>query len=364
MTARIRLAAAAVAAFSATAVTAPARAAEGFELTPNGNFQLDWNRYSNDDDAFEDRHDFRRARLGLALKAGSIDAKIEYDAKPQAWTDAFVRWQLAEGQFLRAGQFKQPIGLEELTPDRVTTFMEQAAPLSLGAISRRSGVDYQLVRPMWTFTVSAFGQNFDGTNPGQGFGARGTWTPVADDTDLLHFGLAATSENPDSDAVRLRARSETSLLDTRLVDTGAFANADRLNRLGLEGAWVHGPWSVQSEYFQVEGTRDAGAEPKGTGWYVFGSWFVTGESRGYKNGAFDTPKLDDGGAWELGLRYSTVDLDDGPVLGGEQSNWTAGLTYYVSKHVRFMANYVAVDAERRGIESDPDVLEFRAQLTF
>jgi phosphate-selective porin OprO/OprP len=337
----------------------------GWSVAPIGNLQYDFNRFRSDRFQFEDAHGFRRARLGLQVKNGSwFEAKMEFDLEPQQWTDVYVKLASERLGAVKLGHFKQPIGLEELTSSKWVTFMERGLPTALD-LARRIGAEYSYAGSNWSVAGSYFTQDSVGANDGDGFALRGTWLPIRDDGDLLHLGVAVTTEDPDSGTARFRARPEARLTDRRLVDTGTLSNVDSIDRFGLEAAWVHGPWSVQSEYLRAEAQRDAGSDVAGNGWYVFGSWFPTGHSRTYKNGAFDAPKLADGEhAWEVGLRYSTIDLDDGGVNGGEQSDWTAGVTFYANKNVRFMANYVNVDSERNNVEDDPNILEFRAQLVF
>ena len=69
------------------------------------------------------------------------------------------------------------------------------------------------------------------------------------------------------------------------------------------------------------------------GYYIFGSFFLTGEHRPYKtsSGAFDRVKpknnLDGKGGWgalEFAARYSMLDLNDEDMNGGELSNFTLG----------------------------------------
>ena len=53
----------------------------------------------------------------------------------------------------------------------------------------------------------------------------------------------------------------------------------------------------------------------GDGFYVSGLWNITGETWGYKAGVPITPLPDEPGKgmWQLGLRYDTIDLNDGTV---------------------------------------------------
>ena len=66
--------------------------------------------------------------------------------------------------------------------------------------------------------------------------------------------------------------------------------------------------------------------------------------------------------WQVGLRYDTMDLDDGAVLGGRMDTLTAGVNWYWRSNFKVGLNYVKVDSERRGVEDNPNVLEARLQF--
>lgn len=88
-----------------------------------------------------------------------------------------------------------------------------------------------------------------------------------------------------------------------------------------------------------------------SGGYVYVSWCITGQSRPYLIAAGEFAPLvpeREAGAWELALRYSTVDLDDvrAGVLGGEAENVTLGLNWYANPGVRIMANLTRVNNGR------------------
>ncbi len=111
---------------------------------------------------------------------------------------------------------------------------------------------------------------------------------------------------------------------------------------------MFGPFSLQGEYFWTNTDAPDVDDPSFTGWYAFGSWFVTGESRTYNDGAFDRVKPTNNfyigqpgwGAVELALRYSALDLTDGGIEGGEQQNVTVGINWYLNPSYRIMLNYV------------------------
>ena len=103
----------------------------------------------------------------------------------------------------------------------------------------------------------------------------------------------------------------------------------------------------------------------GHGYYVAGSYVITGESRPYRNGAIGNVRpVHDHGAVEVALRYSEVDLDDGPVRGGKQQDWTLGANWYLGQHLKLQANYVWLRTDRAGASLDPEVFEARVQVAF
>lgn len=337
--------------------------ASDWTLGSTSYLQFDVNRFDSDRVEISDDASARRIRLGFEIKhASGVDARAEYDVPSNTWTDLFARYRFGGGHGVRIGQFRQPFNLDQLTSGRWTMMQERALPSAL-AINRRLGVDYQYVQPNWTVTASAFGQTLGGLDDGQGLAMRGTWLAWREGGDFLHFGMAVMQEEPDIGSSRFSARPEAGLANRVLVDSGRLAGVDRILRSGVEGVWVGGPYSLQAEYLRAEMQRDAG-DFQGQGYYLQGSWFVSGHQRRYKDGVMDGPKIEGDMGIELALRWSHLDLDDGAVQGGRARNVTAGINLYPRQNLRFTANYVLARSERRGLNDDPSVLELRAQLLF
>jgi phosphate-selective porin OprO/OprP len=125
----------------------------------------------------------------------------------------------------------------------------------------------------------------------------------------------------------------------------------------IEGAAVIGPWSVQSEVVTGRVRSAPHSDPQFWAFYMYGSYFLTGESRPYRlqTGLFDRlvpahPIAAGGrGAWEVALRYSEADLDDGDIRGGRLADITAGLNWYPTAATRWLLN--AVRSRRAGYDA-------------
>lgn len=346
------------------------------ELVLTGNWAWDHNGFGHlgqgiDATAFDDDHRFRRREVGVSLRRkGSYELAVQRDLEAGVWMDVSLRLD-AKGLLghdigtLRLGQFKTPVGFDGVGASRNTPFLESALPVQVAYAGRRIGAEWSLQRAAWLASAAWFdGGDLEGANEGSTLAARAAWVPRKSAGDVLHLGLAGSRERPDSGTTRMRARPEAGLTDVRLVDTGTLAGVNAIRRTGVEGLWIHGPWSLQGELLDVRAQRDGGRpDVAGQGGYLFGSWVVTGESRGYNGYATNVVPASTA-ALELLLRYSQLDLDDGQVLGGRQRNWTVGANWYLGRNFKLQANYVFAHARRAGVLRDPEAFGLRAQFHF
>ena len=67
------------------------------------------------------------------------------------------------------------------------------------------------------------------------------------------------------------------------------------------------------------------------------------------------------GAWEIAARFSSIDLTDGMVSGGEQDNITLALNWYPNPATRWMLNFVRADVDNLG---EVDFILTRWQVDF
>lgn len=347
----------------------------GSEVSLEGLVQFDYNQFDSDVvrlngdalDGSEADSELRRAEIVLKGKGpGMFNWVVGYDAKADKFLDTNVQYRFSGATTLTVGQYKQPNSLEELSSTKNNDFISKAMVTNTFGVARRLGAALSTGGDTWTLTGSVFGRELTrNLAHGSGYGARFTWMPVKEDGRMLHLGLSAVDYDTDADTVRIRTRPQADLAAQRLVDTGNLVASDRQQTLGVEGLWVEGPVKVQAEYMRSNIDRyHAAGDFTGDSWYVSGLWNVTGETWGYKNGVVTTggPSEPASGMWQLGLRYDTIDLDDGSVLGGQMDSWTAGVNWYWRSNYKFALNYVKVNSDRRGISDDPSILEARVQL--
>ncbi|MGB8365635.1 MAG: OprO/OprP family phosphate-selective porin [Rhizomicrobium sp.] len=183
-------------------------------------------------------------------------------------------------------------------------------------------------------------------------------------------------------------RPELRVDNVTFLNTGAI-NAKSAYTAGLEAAASYGPLLIQGENFWYGIERNnppAGAtDPRFSGWYVEGSWVLTGEPHPYNiaNASFTRPSpvepLDPAngawGAWELAGRYSSSDLDyditsktvADRVFGGRQNITSVGLNFYPNDVLRFMLDWQSVSLRNIGALSDNgnyNTVEIRTQVSF
>jgi phosphate-selective porin OprO/OprP len=161
------------------------------------------------------------------------------------------------------------------------------------------------------------------------------------------------------------------------VDTDEFY-ADGVDLLCFETSLVSGPLSFQAEYFRAITDSNDEGDPEFWGYYVYGSYFLTGESRDYviSKGTFTPdmpkhgfrPRKKTWGAWEVALRHSYIDLNDGNIRGGKERNSTIGVNWYLLGKQKLMLNYIRVDVKDRTNpfvdDGSADIFQIRFQVSF
>lgn len=368
---------------------------------------------------FIDGTEFRRLRL---FNSGEINKKIgwkveiDFAGGKVAISSAYMRFRdVAAGTDITIGNQKEPLQLDEMTSANYITFMERSLMstfypgYSVGALLTNN----KLLDDKLALAAGIF-------RPGEGRGAasgpgatedgdyaitlRATLAPVLEDKgeQVVHLGVdyrfhedpacgGATGPNttpptpgPLLRECRYRARAATHATGTYAVNTGDF-DADSIQQLGFELAAQMGIVSIQGEYMLVFVSNDRQfnaalnntGEPRFHAWYVQASIFPTGEFRPYSGGKFGRVKPEnelgkDGfGAIEIALRVDSVNLTDRAegVAGGNQTNYTLGVNWYLTPNARIMTNYVLATFDELALapglkEGHLQVVQSRFQVDF
>ena len=251
--------------------------------------------------------------------------------------------------------------MAEVTTSRWYTFMETPMVSDAFAPGRRIGLSATNWGDNHFVGAGIFGDEMhlnpkndddeDGNSRPERFGwsARGVYRPiVADDANkILHLGANYVSHAPQSDneeeEIRYRVRPEARFVDYRPLNTDKIKNTEDVSTWGLELAGKWNRFHAQSEYLQSKLNVKDEQDPEFSGWYAQVSYFLTDDSQPYNltDGEFG-PVVPNGrlGAFELAIRYSTLDLNDMDITGGEAKNTTVGLNWYVNNNIIFRANYI------------------------
>jgi phosphate-selective porin OprO/OprP len=160
--------------------------------------------------------------------------------------------------------------------------------------------------------------------------------PGADGNGYLHVGGSLLLSGSDTAAVwRAQPGSDVASF---YVDTGEL-NVDKSANLGFELLYSDGHgWSVQSEYVAARvDTVDFGTVGF-RGFYLLASWVLTGEFRAYNRDTGVAGRIEPRGRWgapEVYARWSMVDLEDGPVQGGQYDRFEVGFNWWATREWKF-----------------------------
>lgn len=379
----------------------------------------------------------RRARLGFGGKAfGDFEYNFLYEFGGSGAEDAAhiqELWLQYNGFLkpfhLRVGYFDPLAGMEANTSTNGLAFNERAAPAEVArglaggdfrsALQFFGNDDFKTAsgpKIGWLAGAAITGNTAGNINSAGSFQTQpfdeqlGYTGRVAvnfrwAEDEIVHLGVNGQYvEHPNDNTgagsavagrytIQLRDRPELRVDGTRLVDTGAL-NAAHANDYGFELGGQFKNFYGQAEYFgyDIDGDHATAttSSPNFHGYYVQGSWVITGEHRVYSlgNGAFNAPLVAHPFSWsghtwgalELAGRYSDLDLNyrqgvagaatpAGGVRGGEQEIYSASLIWYPNPIVRFLLLGQHVDIDRLNpaglrLNQGYDTVSLRSQLAF
>jgi phosphate-selective porin OprO/OprP len=334
----------------------------------------------------------RRIRLGAeGTIPGGLGYKCEADFAGAAvgFGDCLISYTPKNAPInIAIGNQETNNGLEQQSSSRFSSFIERAAFDDAFVNTRRLGINLGYVNSAGDFRINGglwSGHSIDGNFDDDSWigAARAVYSPLMGGNQL-HFGVnyqhrdfqsnngatASTSSGRAStnQLARYRARPFTQLTDQRFVDTGNYA-AKSDDIIGLEAAGIFKSLHIAAEGQYLKSNAYT-AECSGTprvcvgdtvtfnpatddpvdvlglfaanqwvpvgnpsywGGYIEAGYFLTGETRGYKNGTWDRTKVLNPfskggmGAFQVIGRVDYLDLDSNKLTNGCTNNFTTGV---------------------------------------
>ncbi len=355
--------------------------------------QMDWRTWDPEqgvgDPEFPGTFDIETKRFGLKGELTKhFEYEIEHEILPPTvvhdaakstkteWKDVFLRWRTMDTLQITGGRFKVPFGLEQNTGKSSTDFAYRTLASSTIAPGRDTGVmaNGRFFGRGLTYEVGFF--QHDGDNgrlkepqflaegdeldePGPSVAGRVTAAILRpfgapDAINGLRLGAAyTTGETPEG----LNSLRGQSVFGTANYFDRVYVKGLR-QRYGLELSWTPGPFGLKSEWMQSREERDGQGNRDqdlsdflSTGWYLSGTWILTGENKS-DDIEPDHPLFAGGiGAIEIGARYDELGFESakhaGPAFTNPRSDnlplskdrtWTFGVNWFTSKWVRVLVN--------------------------
>lgn len=365
-----------------------------------GRVMYDFNFLSAGDNYQVNGNEFRRVRLSVKGKATkNINYKVEVDlaGSDVNLRDVYLQFLFPENAGnLKLGSFTEPSSLDNMTSSNSMTFFERSMMSNTQPYIYNAGFMYANhklldgkigVQLAYTFNgYNNYKSAFTDTNIEGGANFIGRLTGIVlnnkEKKQVVHLGVNYERRDDNEDEYDYSFRVENHMGDKFKViaspdneDAIALGNFKNTSDIGFELATASGPLSLQAEYEMSSIVTDIDTY-KIAGYYAFASFFVTGEHRSYKNGAFGgiKPKsefcLKDGkfGALELVARYSVMDFSSYPGVADNNSiaNITAGFNWYLNKNTRIMYNYTNANFNDLMIYGDDNLMGhlLRFQVNF
>lgn len=328
--------------------------------------------------------EFRRARI---YTSGTIYSNIKFKFQMDfaggvaIIKDAYIQLTKLPGVGnLRVGNFKEPSGLAMLTSSKFITFMER--PLgnafdndrNIGAMIFNQHFDKRFSWYAGYFYPTDNSGKYQGDKYNLVFRVVGLPLYNIDHGyKVLHLGISYAYQFYDNTDIKFDVRPEAHLAPKYLNLNIDEANntADIVGEL----LFIYNSFALEGGFAKINLIPGANStyDESLYDFYAYNgsiSWFITGEHKNYVKSktVFDkvVPKKNFGqdggsGAFELALRYSSINLNNADLNGGKISDITGGLNWYLNPATKIAFNYIYSDVKNLG---KANIFQMRFQLVF
>ena len=338
---------------------------------------------------------FRRIRPVLE---GTLFRQVDFRFMPDFGQynpqiqEAYLELKTLPYARLRAGKFKEPIGLEVLRQDRDLSFTERSMasdllPLRyLGAQISGSALGKSITYEGGYFQGSSDGSNAVFTqwtrgNEGVGrvFLLPFTATSIAA-LKKFGFGVAGSAGAQHGSIAGLKTMAQTTFFK---YASGTVADGQH-NRVSPQAYYYAGPFGAIAEYVissQQVFNKGKSGRMRNEGWEVQGSVMLTGDKNSYagfrpRNGFEPNRGFGHLGALELAFRFSQVSIDPDAFPSFASASTSTqraraagiGLNWHLNRYVKLMTDYEHTTFRMAPASTTPlhneNVLVSRIQLGF
>ena len=298
---------------------------KGTHVDVRARIQFDVRHFDRSGQTDSSQSDFARRRIAAEgeirnVVAFEVDAELEGENR---WRDVYANYRQFGQVQVQGGQFKLPFSLDENTSPTNLDFVYRSLAARALAPGRDRGVMVhgRVLDRIVRYELGIFdqdGRNARTRNPervsgGRTLAGRVVAQPFRNSKSIaadLQAGLAFTSSEVEPGLHSLRGLTT---FEEELFDPDLWVQGGR-QRTGFELRWRPGPFSFKSEYIRVtterrgQSVEDTDLSPLfATGWYVSGTWAITGEKKADGLNRPRRPFLRGGfGAFEAAVRYERL----------------------------------------------------------
>jgi phosphate-selective porin OprO/OprP len=349
--------------------------------------------------SFKPLLDLHRTRIGVE---GRVVKEFEYQIEgelgdaSQPWRDIYIQTRSFRVLQVRAGHFKIPFSLDQLTSGMDLDFNYRSLAAAFLAPGRDVGVMLfgRAMNEVLRYQAGVFRRGGDNVRESERTDAQADrtyaghvvvrpWNTFDNLFRTLSAGAAFTTGVLPAGPNGVRGKT----VPGDAFFQHLFVNGHR-RRLGGEFQWRPGPVGLQAEYIHVRDQRfGQGIDNQNLpnayarGWYVSGTWLLTGEQK--RDSVQPERPFPRGGigAIEVAARVerlaaSSPSVNDGSfssprapwVMPRADDVWTGGVNWYWNDYIKLQANIIHERRQEDGrvIAGQRDLWSrtFRVQLGF
>lgn len=288
--------------------------------------------------------------------------------------DAFLQ-KMKNEHMLRIGYMIGMFSLDQSASTNDYLFMTGANVAETFYPGRRIGASYTWSKPKLYVSGGIFcgdDLNFH-RNIEQGVNAtlRFVYRPLDNTHTLLHIGAGGLYKCPDKNtetgerSISLASTGCTYLSAPYVFDS-TISHTQCQYQWNIESVCYHHKFFLQGELMGMIVKQDDSPDYHAYGGYVEGGYFILGNRLGYDRRDAVPLCTEEEDALTVFARVNHTNLNDSDLKCGKLTDLSAGVNYYLNKHIIFRLNYSHVRTDRHSAlgKTNYNALQSRIQIKF